>query len=283
MRWLFATVALVSFALPSTAAPISYRSAFIVYCQGSFANGPCTTVASSSGSAISSSGTVATSGETVTYTASSAALAGPLGGKVSVSSNTFNATGPGVMVDAVAQFVDSVTISFAPWNGSGGTMFLYYTLDGTNSASGTGAGATFGPHGVPYACVKAGINNPILPFGCTAYDQASVGGLFYAGAFNFTYGVAFPLWFQLENIAGTGFGPGRPTGVGTSVADFFNTATIAGFGLYGPNMQPLTEIPNIASDLGVSYKALAVPEPTSMALLAAGLLAIRRRTGRGWS
>jgi hypothetical protein len=160
------------------------------------------------------------------------------------------------MVDALEQTVDSITISFDPWNGSTGYMFMFYALHGTNSATGTDARATFGPHGVPYACVKLGLNAPLFPFGCTAYDQPGVDGTFFAGMFPFTYGAAFPLWFQLESIAGTGFGPGRPSGLGTSVTNFYNTATIDGLLLLDPNMHPLSGTPNITSTLGISYQVL---------------------------
>jgi hypothetical protein len=74
--------------------------------------------------------------------------------------------------------------------------------------------------------VKLGINDPTFPFGCTAYDQADVSGTFDAGIFPFVYGQAFPLWFQLESIAGTGFGAGRPTGAGSSNANFTTPLTL---------------------------------------------------------
>ncbi len=99
--------------------------------------------------------------------------------------------------------------------------------------------------------------------------------------FPFFYGVEMPLWFQLEVIAGTGFGPGRPTGPGTSIADFANTASIAGFVLFDPNMQPLDEVANITSGLGISYQQLEAPEPTTLTLLSTVLvlLAMRRKYG----
>src|SRR6185436_15443746 len=103
--------------MPCAASPIPYRLALVEYCLNSFATGPCTVTGSSSGAAITSSATVNTSGESITYTASSVSLPGSLGGKVSVTSNTLNSSGPGVMVDAVEQLVDSVTISFDPWDG----------------------------------------------------------------------------------------------------------------------------------------------------------------------
>ncbi len=184
------------------------------------------------------------------------------------------------MVDAGEQLLDAVTISFALLNGSTGFMELLYTLDGTNSATGVDAGAVFGPHDVPYACVKLGINNPTFPFGCTAYDQTSVSGTFDAGIFPFVYGQAFPLWFQLESIAGTGFGAGRPTGIGSSQADFLNTANIAGVVLFDANMDPLNGAPTITSALGISYQDVkAVPEPETSALVGRaifGLLAMRK-------
>src|SRR6478735_3447076 len=98
MRLLLAAAALLGSVLPCSATPISYNSAQIVYCLGSFDVGPCTFVGGSTGASITRTGTVNTSGETVTFTASSVSLPGTLGGKVSLSSNTFNSSGPGVMV-----------------------------------------------------------------------------------------------------------------------------------------------------------------------------------------
>ncbi len=118
-------------------------------------------------------------GESITYDASSVARAGALGGRVSLSSNTFNSSGPGVMVDSFEQLVDSVTAA-GPGLGTG-FVALFYTLEGTNTASGVDAGARFGPHGVPYACVKAGVGDPLFPFGCAAYDQPAINGTFSAG------------------------------------------------------------------------------------------------------
>jgi hypothetical protein len=212
-------------------------------------------------------------------------MPGDLGGSVSLTSNTFNSSGPGLMVDAGEQLLDAVTVSSPPFNGSAGFMELLYTLDGTNSATGVDAGAVFGPHDVPYACVKLGINNPTFPFGCTAYDQGSVSGTFDAGIFPIVYGQAFPLWFQLESIAGTGFGAGRPTGTGSSKALFLNTADIAGVVLFDANMDPLNGVPTITSALGISYHDVQpVPEPETFAFVGVaslGILAIRKwRTTR---
>jgi len=91
-----------------------FNLAVIEHCIGAFAAGACTVTNSSGGAAIVAGATVNTSGESVTYTASSVSKPGALGGKVSVTSNTMNSTGPGVMVDALEQLVDSVTVSFAP-------------------------------------------------------------------------------------------------------------------------------------------------------------------------
>jgi hypothetical protein len=213
LKWELAVVAVfavLTSALPSHGDPIPPRRlALIGYCIGAFtaAGGDCHTTASSAGTAISNSGTVTTSGESLAYDAQSESRAGSLGGIVSVSSNTFNADGPGVMVDALEQLVDVVTF-FGPV-GQTGFLGLQYTLRGSNTSDGTIAEVTFGDHSVPYACVKLGIQQPIFPFGCIDHDQPGVNGLFSVGFFPFTYNVPFNLWFQLESIAGTGFGSGR--------------------------------------------------------------------------
>ena len=184
------------------------------------------------------------------------------------------------MVDAVEQLVDSVTIGSPSFTGSIGYVELLYNLDGTLSATGVDAGAAFGPHSVPYACVKIGINNPIFPFGCTAYarpasfiSNMSVDGTFGGVFFPFVYGQAFPLWFQLESIAGTGFGAGRATGLGSSAADFYNTASIAGMIIDDANMDPLNGTATITSALGISYRDLdKTPEPETYVLVGVGIL-----------
>ena len=101
------------------------------------------------------------------------------------------------------------------------------------------------------------------------------------GDFPVAYNQPFPLWFQLESIAGTGFGPGRNSGVGTSTADFLNTAAIEGLLFYDANMNPLQTPVDITSALGISYQQIeAVPEPGTLTLLgigAIGVLTKRRR------
>lgn len=269
----------------ANAAPITtYNFAGIFTCIGAFESS-CTSQDSSSGAAITNSGNVTTSGETLSYTASSISLPGSLGGSVSTNSNTLNSSGPGIMVDAEELMVDSVTISFAPLNGETGYIVLDYTLHGTNSLGGTDTipSPTPGPPDA-YACVHLGINNPVFPFGCTVFNAPSVAGTFSTGVFSFTYGQAFPLWFGLESIAGTGFGSGRATGTGSSAADFYNTATIGGLQLYDQNMNALTTSPTITSSLGISYQDInSTPEPSTLALFAVAAMAgalTRRLLGR---
>ena len=240
----------------------TYNRATIEHCIGGFITSQCTVTASSAGAAISSSSAPSTSGESIAYNASSVSLPGRgLGGSVTLTSSTFNSSGPGIMADALEQLVDVVTISFEPFNNSPGYIQLFYTLDGSTSASGSVA--------APYGCVKLGINEPLFPFGCTGYFQPFVRGTFGGEFFQFTYGRPFPLWFQLESIAGTGFGAGRRTGPGSSTADFFNTATIRPFVVYDSNKQPLKGTPTITSALGVrTYSDTASPSCVLTAVLA---------------
>lgn len=260
--------------LANAASITPFTNAGIATCIGAFTTS-CTFQVSSSGAAITHSGSVATPGETLSYTASSVSMPGSLGGSVSTTSNTLNSSGPGIMVDAQELLVDSVTISYAPFNGQIGYIVLNYTLDGTNSQSGTDAvpPPTPGPN-QSYACVHLGINDPIFPFGCTTFTQPTVDGTFSTGTFSFIYGEAFPLWFGLESIAGTGFGPGRATGIGASAADFYNTATIGGLLLYDESMNPLNAAPTITSSLGISYQDVnATPEPSTITLLVVAVIA----------
>jgi hypothetical protein len=259
----------------ANAGPITtYNFAEIATCVGAFESS-CTSQDSSSGAAITNSGSVTTSGETLSYTASGVSLPGSLGGSVSTISNTLNSSGPGIMVDAEEGMVDSVTISYAPLSGQTGYIVLDYTLDGTNSLGGTDTtpSPTPGPPDA-YACVHLGINNPVFPFGCTTFNAPSVAGTFSTGTFSFTYGQAFPLWFGLESIAGTGFGSGRATGTGSSAANFYNTATIGGLLLYDQNMNALNTAPTITSSLGISYQDVnSTPEPSTITLFIIAVMA----------
>jgi DNA-binding winged helix-turn-helix (wHTH) protein len=230
------------------AAIAPYTSASIASCTGAFVPSSCSTALSSSGKSIRTSGAINTSGDNLTYTASSVALAASLGGAVAVNTTTSNSSGPGVMVIAREQFVDVLTISYAPLNGLTGHLVINYTLHGANNTTG---------HNISYGCVKAGINEAIFAFGCTAYSQPSVAGTFESATYSFSYGQPFPLWFQLESIAGTGFGPGRKTGTGSSAANFANDAAIKGLVLFDQNMNALTGTPNIASALNISYQSLS--------------------------
>jgi len=242
--------------------PLTYSFTEIATCTGSFSSG-CTVQATSNGTLITNSGTVMATGSVATYSASSISVPTSLGGMASVSSNTTSSSTPGIMVDALEQFVDNITIDDPGYDGQTGYLTISFTLDGTNTATGVDSGAQYGGTGVPYACVKVGIGDPILPFGCTGFDQASLNQRFTTGAFAFTFGQAFPLWFQLESIAGTGFGGSIAIGMGTSEANFFQTAAIDGFGLYDQNMNLLGSTPNIDSASGASYQDLNTPEPAT--------------------
>ena len=75
-----------------------------------------------------------------TLTAAAAALPGNLH---AAASATFNVAGPTPLwINARGQgtFIDLVTISFAPFNGSVGTLWVDYLLDGSISSSGLGHG-----------------------------------------------------------------------------------------------------------------------------------------------
>jgi hypothetical protein len=272
---LAAPVAVCAFFLTGNiyAGPITtFHTSWVVTCIGMFGaythpGDPCTTQATSSvGAAISNSGTITTTGETVNYSGSSVSMPGSLGGSIQVTTNTFNQSGPGIMVDALELMVDSITVDYPGYTGQPGVMLLQYTLHGTNSVSGSDT--------LPYACIHLGINSPEFPFGCNgSFTQASVNGTFSTGFYPFVWGQATPLWFALESIAGTGFGSGRATGPGSSSANFYNTATIGDLLIYDQNMNPLSSQPTITSGLGITYQDVNVaPEPSSLALFCAGLI-----------
>jgi len=176
------------------------------------------------------------------------------------TSDTFTISGsPLVAYTKVdAQFQDIITISFPPFDGQPGILFLRYKLRGTTSATGL-AGAE--------AYVIANVSGPGLPanqFCVSGYSSPLVGGIFLCPvAFQFTYGQPFALYFDLGSASGT-FKPNstgsgglldtaKTAGQGAGTANFSNTFVLSGIEAFDVNGNPLPSAPTITSASGTVY------------------------------
>jgi len=158
------------------------------------------------------------------------------------------------------QFQDIITISFPPFNGQPGTLFLRYTLSGTTSATGQARAEAY---------VIANVSGPGLPlnqFCVSGYSSPLVGGIFLCPVvFRFTYGQPFALYFDLGSASGT-FTPNsngngglldaaKVVGQGAGTANFSNTFVLSGIEAFDVNGNPLPSPPTITSASGTAYSS----------------------------
>ncbi len=203
------------------------------------------------------------------------------------SQSTFDIDGPPTTAytTAHARFIDLITISFAPWNGSPGLLHVFYTLTGETIESGNG-------NAFVYVLLRAGANTETADKRSWTYDQ-STSGIFSIGPpLHFIYGQPFGLDFSLAAITGTAypsccngnFGVGEETGTGFGSADFFNTFVLSGLiptDLSGNQALGAT----FSSGSGTQYglgginPAQPVPEPSSLLLLAVGAFGMLAKRG----
>jgi hypothetical protein len=235
-------------------------------CLGTF----CSTVVVNAGLAQINN-TFSGSGDTLTVSAAGNATFGVLNASASAS---YNVTGPATNAFAFGQavFTDIITISFAPWDGLTGLLYVFYTLDGTVSSSGSGQAEAF-------VQLFVGPDTTQAQYRFQTYTS-STAGVFSVGApLQFVYGQPFGFNFSLETCAGHGFlhpCSGLATGNGSGSADFFNTLILSGLIPTDLNGNPATGA-TFSSESGTQYSVngvAAAPEPTSVVLLATGLLGL---------
>jgi hypothetical protein len=161
---------------------------------------------------------------------------------------------------------DTMTISFAPWNGLPGLLYVTYTLDGKISSSGVGGGwsevSVSGGSGV-------GGGYEVF-FGDTA-------GTFGLPAIPFIYGQPFLLQTDLTTAAGAMSPDGNSivtTGNGSGSADFSNTLILSG--LNPTDLSGVTAAgATFTSASGTQYSFNGVvPEPSTFIQMFASLAAI---------
>jgi hypothetical protein len=192
------------------------------------------------------------------------------------ASSTINISGAPALAESVgdARFQDVLTVSYAPFTGRTGLLFISYTLNGTISKSGQDNSFT---------SVRIGVG-PSLEQQYTALYTSSTSGLFSAPKFTFTYGTPFGLYFDLITGTGTitpvssggGFFLTEGTGSGVAEADFFNTLVLSDLTLADEFGNVVTGA-QFDSASGTQYgpNGLAqVPEPRFLLLLGSALVMI---------
>lgn len=225
--------------------------------------------AATSGGPVTLIQTFSGNSDTVSVSALGAASFGVLR---SSASATYSIAGSPTNAFAFADafFNDVITISYDPWNGTTGLLYINYDLDGTISSSGS-AKALVGIQ------ILAGPDSN-LQTRVQSYTN-SLSGTFSAGLpIEFVYGQPFNFSFLMSTCAGGGDLCGRSpvsqTGAGT--ADFSNTLVLSSLVPFDQNGS-LAEGAVFSSGSGTRYAASgvsAVPEPSYSHLAAIATLAI---------
>lgn len=172
----------------------------------------------------------------------------------------------GVTAQAVAWFSDMVTLEGGD-NGTTGFLELSFALSGSSFGSG-------GEFEQAFAFMRFfGTGSPIT-VGTTGPTTVKV-------EVPLTFGVETELRMFLSAFAESHIGPSSGTTF-TANVDFLSTATLLGVQVLDANKNVLPD-GQVTSASNLTYPALSVPEPGTLALLAAGLGAFivrRRRSAR---
>ena len=176
---------------------------------------------------------------------------------VSLSGSTVNDI---YTMTAQAEFIDNVTVSYAPLTGSAGYIIPIFAL--TGSASSTSGVSS-------YADItlfsQDSVNDPTEQIAQSANYTGNATVTFAPVSFHFGSPFALgaslnPAVAMLANVSGSGS------------ANFGNTAVLIGLQVYDQNMNPVSGV-TYASALGANYSADGVvPDPYSIRLTGLGLV-----------
>lgn len=238
----------------------------IVVCQGN----TCTSLTGGSvNGAASFSGDVNGGGTIYTINALADGTGGP-GNLKALSSYTMS--GPSSFYSQIqsnVEYSDNLTIT-SPSQATGMVGYLVATIQikGSTTASGLGNAGILWQDSIGTAPVAydPAANCPISP---------QPGGCYFTGNVTLTmdpipFHFGDSIWLDFFLGAGTYPQPSLLSGT----ADYSHTAILTGMQVYDSTMNPISN-PGFASAAGVQYSVNgAVPEPASVVLLGAGLLAI---------
>jgi hypothetical protein len=196
--------------------------------------------------------------------------------------------------EAAALFTDSMTVPDAVRNGQAGSAVLHFSIDGSLAVSGGSAAffANYEKDGGPIftlmtASIQAGTPSffPSGSSGAAGYvitpTSISGGGVFDTVPLDVVFGTPFDLTFGV-------FAYALPRS-GSAAGSFASTALLTGIDIFDAAGRRIDDF-TIVSGSGTLYgphglQVAAVPEPTTTALLAAGLAGMfatwRRRRATG--
>lgn len=176
-------------------------------------------------------------------------------------------------------FQEGLVINSSTKNGQTGKLRIGYHIDGNVFDSG---------QATSFLQVVARVYVPGLQNYVTDYETSNDGNYVVPKVFTFTYGQPFQLYLAMQAMTGTaniqlggGYNIVNRTGSGSGFVNFFNTLVVN-------ELTTLDQDDNLVadslftSDSGIAYSqagVAVVPEPSSFALLAAGVLVLylRRR------
>lgn len=242
-------------------------------------NSSCDLVSQGSNNALS--GTFSDGFGTLTVDMSAAAGYGILKSSVvaSVSAQS-RAVSAGAIANAA--FLDQMTISFDPFNGSLGYWEPIFTLDGENTSGGS-LDATLDFEG------DVILENGGTQIQSTLFGEGSVNQPF-GFFFKFIYGQPFAAQFLTIPLVETAGGPivngfptaGKSAAAGSGSSIFSDTVTLTGIEVFDQNMNPVHG-ETFTSGSGTIYTENGVvptPEPSGVGVAAVllALIGLRRRS-----
>jgi hypothetical protein len=227
------------------------------------------------GGTATASGTFGSTGAGASVTAQASAIASAYGTLGVLSSNTLDVTGSPteVQVSADALFQDIITISFAPFTGLPGELFVDYTVNG--AILNTGVDRSF-----TQLTVATGPASGSLDQYYTATFGSSTSGTFEIPMeYTFIYGQPFALSFEFDAQSGSavvfpdGYSYNYISGSGSASNNFLDTVTLSGLTPLDPTGQTVVTGSQLSSESGTQYGLTGVvPEPNFVGLMVSLLL-----------